>query len=96
MALVAGAVSGLLTVAQAFALGSLVVDVATDPAGDGWHTPALWLAGVVLAGAVASYVVDVATARAAGLVSTDLRHRLLAATVAADPLGTLPAGGPAS
>ena len=49
VALVAGAVSGLLTVAQAFALGTLVVDVVTDPEGDAWHTPALWLAGVVLA-----------------------------------------------
>ena len=80
VALGAGAVSGLLTVAQAFALGTLVVDVATAPAGDGWHTPAVWLAGVVLAGAVTSYVVDVATARASGQVSTDLRHRLLSAT----------------
>src|SRR6187397_290232 len=79
VALVAGAVSGLLTVAQAFALGTLVVDVTTDPAGDGWHLPALWLAGVVLAGAAASYVVDVATAHASGRVSTDLRHRLLQA-----------------
>ena len=86
VALVAGAVSGLLTVAQAFALGTLVVDVATAPAGDGWHTPALWLAGVVLAGAVTAYVVDAATARASGRVSTDLRHRLLSATAAVDPL----------
>ncbi|MET1060593.1 MAG: thiol reductant ABC exporter subunit CydD, partial [Nocardioides sp.] len=86
VALVAGSVSGLLTVAQAFALGALVVEVATQPAGHGWHTPAAWLVGVVLAGAVASYVVDMATARAAGRVSTDLRHRLLSATAAADPL----------
>lgn len=86
VALVAGAVSGLLTVAQAFALGTLVVDVVTAPAGDAWHTPALWLVGVVLAGAVSSYVVDAATARASGRVSSDLRHRLLSATAAADPL----------
>ena len=45
-----------------------------------------WLAGVVLAGAVTAYVVDAATARASGRVSTDLRHRLLSATAAADPL----------
>ena len=86
VAVVAGVVSGLLTVAQAFALGALVVEVATDPAGDGWHTPAAWLAGIVVVGAVASYVVDAATARASGLVSTDLRHRLLSATAEADPL----------
>ncbi|RYP83134.1 thiol reductant ABC exporter subunit CydD [Nocardioides guangzhouensis] len=86
VALVAGAVSGLLTVAQAFALGTLVVEVATDPGGNGWHVPAGWLAGIVVAGAAASYVVDAATARAAGAVSTDLRHRLLAATAATDPL----------
>jgi ATP-binding cassette subfamily C protein CydCD len=48
--------------------------------------PALWLAGVVLAGAAASYVVDIATAHASGRVSTDLRRRLLEATAAADPL----------
>ena len=86
VALGAGAVSGLLTVAQAFALGTLVVDVATAPAGDGWHTPAVWLAGLVLTGAVTAYVVDAATARASATVSTDLRHRLLSATSAVDPL----------
>ena len=43
---------GLLTVAQAFALGTLVVDVVTAPAGAGVAHAALWLVGVVLAGAV--------------------------------------------
>ena len=38
VAVVAGVVSGLLTVAQAFALGALVVEVATDPAGE-WSEP---------------------------------------------------------
>ena len=86
VAVAAGVVSGLLTVGQAFALGGLVVEVATDPAGDGWHVPALWLAVLVVTGAVASYVVDAATARASGVVSNDLRHRLLSATAATDPL----------
>ena len=40
VALVAGAVGGLLTVAQAFALGTLVVRVTEDPGGTAWHAPA--------------------------------------------------------
>ncbi len=87
--LAGGLGAGLLTVAQAFATGLLVVRLVQDPAGDAWHQPALWLAVVVVLRALASYVVDVSAARASGQVAVALRHRLLEATtdLAATELG---------
>jgi ATP-binding cassette, subfamily C, bacterial CydCD len=85
LGLAAGVLSGLLAVAQAWSAGLLVVRLVTDPASDHWHAPALALAVVVALRAGAGYVVDVTGARAATLVSTALRHRLLAAAAAMDP-----------
>ncbi|QCX27773.1 thiol reductant ABC exporter subunit CydD [Nocardioides jishulii] len=76
--LVAGTAQGLLAVAQAWAVGVLIVRLVTEPTGDGWHSPALWLGAVVVARALATYVVDVTGARASAIVSTTLRRRLLA------------------
>ncbi len=70
----AGVVGGLATVAQAFALGALVV-AAVGP-GD-WAQAAWWLAGLVLLRTAASYVGQRAAVRAAGDVSGALRDRLL-------------------
>lgn len=84
--LVAGTAQGLLAVAQAWAVGVLIVRLVTDPAGDAWHTPALWLTVVLVARAGASYVVDVSAARASTLVSTTLRHRLLESAARLDVL----------
>ncbi|WP_110240131.1 thiol reductant ABC exporter subunit CydD [Nocardioides gilvus] len=75
--LVAGTTQGLLAVAQAWAIGVLIVRLVTDPAGPGWHSPALWLGGIVIVRAACSYVVDVSGAKAADVVSTTLRRRLL-------------------
>lgn len=75
--LVAGTAQGLLAVAQAWAVGVLIVRLVTDPTGHGWHSPALWLLGVLAARALATYVVDVSGARASAIVSTTLRRRLL-------------------
>jgi ATP-binding cassette subfamily C protein CydCD len=69
-----GVVGGLATVAQAFALGALVV-AAVGP-GD-WARAAWWLAGLVLLRTAASYVGQRAAVRAAGDVSGALRDRLL-------------------
>ena len=49
----------MLTVAQAFAVAALVVEVVTDPGGDGWQTAAWWVVAVVGLRALASYAVDV-------------------------------------
>lgn len=78
-----GVVGGLATVAQAFALGAVVVAAVTAPAG-GWHGAAWWLAGVVVLRTAMSYVGQRAAARAAGEVSGALRERLLRAAVRAD------------
>ena len=73
-----GVVGGLATVAQAFALGALVVAAVTAPAG-GWHPAAWWLAGLVLLRTASAYVGQRASARAATEVSGALRDRLLQA-----------------
>lgn len=71
-----GVVGGLATVAQAFALGALVVAAVTPPAG-GWQVAGWAFAGLVLLRTAASYVGQRAAARAAGEVSGTLRDRLL-------------------
>uniref|UniRef100_UPI00351A9EBC hypothetical protein n=1 Tax=uncultured Paracoccus sp. TaxID=189685 RepID=UPI00351A9EBC len=45
----AGVVGGLLTVAQAFALGTLLVRLVSDPGGTAWHASAGWLVAIVAA-----------------------------------------------
>ncbi|WP_104106742.1 thiol reductant ABC exporter subunit CydD [Nocardioides sp. 616] len=85
LGLAASITVGLLAVAQAVAAGLLVVRLVTDPGAGQWHGPALVLAVVVALRAGAGYVVDVSGARAATLVSTALRRRLLAAAAAMDP-----------
>lgn len=84
LGLAAGTAQGLLAVAQAFAIGTLVVRLVTD-SGD-WHSPALWLVAIVVARSGAGWVVDTAGARAATLVSSVLRRRLLASAAQIDPL----------
>ena len=84
--LVAGTAQGLMAVAQAWAVGVLIVRLVTDPGAGGWHEPAYWLLGIVAARALASYVVDVSGARASAVVSTVLRRRLLDAAARLDPV----------
>ncbi len=85
LGLVAGTAQGLLAVAQAFAVGMLVVRLVSDAAG-AWHAPAAWLVVIVLARAATAWVVDTQGAVAAGLVSGALRRRLLQAAADLDPL----------
>ena len=73
-----GVVGGVATVAQAFALGTLVVAAVTPPDG-GWHPAAWWLVGMVLLRTATAYVGQRASARAATEVSGALRDRLLQA-----------------
>ena len=73
-----GVLGGLATVAQAFALGALVVAAVTPPDG-GWHVAAAWLAVLVLLRSGSAYVGQRAAVRAAGEVSGALRGRLLEA-----------------
>ena len=80
-----GVLGGLATVAQAFALGALVVAAVTPPAG-GWHVAAAWLAALVLLRAGSAYVGQRAAVRAAGQVSGTLRGRLLDAARHTDDL----------
>lgn len=83
----ASVVTGLLVVAQAFALGWLVVAVLDDPTGSGWHRPAAVLALVVLGRVAGGLVGDLAGARAAAQVGAGLRARVLAAIRRAGPVG---------
>ncbi|MCY4726304.1 thiol reductant ABC exporter subunit CydD [Nocardioides sp. STR2] len=78
-----GVVGGLATVAQAFALGALVVAAVTPPDG-GWAGPAWAFAGLVLLRTAAAHVGQRAAARAAGQVSGALRQRLLEAARRSD------------
>jgi ATP-binding cassette subfamily C protein CydCD len=71
-----GVTGGLATVAQAFALGSLVVAAVTAPVG-GWETAAWAFGALVLLRTAAAYVGQRAAVRAAGQVSGALRDRLL-------------------
>lgn len=76
---------GLLTVAQAVAVGSLVVFFVAEPASAGWREPAAWVAVVVALRAMASCTVEVSASTAAGQVSRNLRRRLLEATTRMEP-----------
>lgn len=74
-----GAVAGLLVVAQAWAVTALVISALED--GDVW----LWglvVAGLLAARGLVGAVGDVLASRAAGIVSTRLRARLMRVTVA--------------
>ena len=79
-----GAAGGLVVVAQAFALGTLVVSLVQDPTGSTWHGPALWTAALLVIRGLLAYVGDAAATRAATVVSTNLRRRLLASTLGRD------------
>lgn len=73
---VAGVVAGLAVVGQAFAVGTLIVELVTHPTGDGWHPAAWWLLGLAALRLGASWIVDACSTRAAGQVSGALRARL--------------------
>ncbi|HQR28119.1 MAG TPA: thiol reductant ABC exporter subunit CydD, partial [Nocardioides sp.] len=82
--LAGGTLGGLLTVAQAFAMGTLIVRLVEDPGGTGWQVAAWWLVAVVVGRALAAYVVDAASAAAAARVSLPLRRRLVESTLELD------------
>ena len=75
---------GMLTVAQAFAVAALLVEVVTDPVGHGWQTAAWWVVAVVGLRALASYAVAAAAAAAGARVAVRLRHRVTVATTRLD------------
>lgn len=75
----AGTVSGVLVIAQAFAVAALVAGVVADPSGNGWHEAAYALAGVTVLRALLTAAGDLAADRAAGVVTTGLRARVLRA-----------------
>jgi ATP-binding cassette subfamily C protein CydCD len=77
LVVVAGVAGGVLTLAQAWAVGALVVRLVTDPAGDAWHGAALALLAVVGLRALVEHVAELAAARSAARVSGALRMRLL-------------------
>lgn len=82
--LAGGTLGGLLTVAQAFAMGTLLVRLVEEPTGDAWQEAAWWLAAIVVGRALAAYVVDTASAAAAAQVSLPLRAGLVEGTLAMD------------
>ncbi len=80
----AGVAGGLLLVAQAFAVTTLLVEAL---AGRPLAGPATALALVVLGRALAGWVGDRSAARASARVGTALRRRVVAAAVALGPAG---------
>lgn len=74
----AGVVSGLAVIAQAWAVAGLVIAALRGGDVAGWG---LAVGGLLLARALASGLGDVLAARAAGIVATILRHRLVLATI---------------
>ena len=74
----ASAVGGLLLVAQAVVVGSLVAALVLSPGSSRWTAWVPWLIAIFVLRALASYAVDVAAARASGQVTRALRQRLLA------------------
>jgi ATP-binding cassette subfamily C protein CydCD len=86
---VAGSVaSGVLLIAQAFAVAGLLVGLYEGATAGSWsaaRTAGGVLAVVVVARAVASFVVDTCAARASRTVTTTLRRRLLEAALALGP-----------
>ncbi|RLV48915.1 thiol reductant ABC exporter subunit CydD [Nocardioides mangrovicus] len=78
LAVGAGMAGGLLAVAQAFALGTLLVRLVQ---GQAWHAAAAWLLAVVALRALTAYAGDTASATAAGRVAAALRRRVLHAAL---------------
>jgi ATP-binding cassette, subfamily C, bacterial CydCD len=86
----ASTASGLLLVAQAFAVAGLVTSLFAGARNGSWDgaVNAGVLLGLVAAGrALTSWLVDVLSARASARVTTSLRHRLLTAALGLGPLG---------
>ena len=77
-ATLAGVVGGVLLIAQAFAVASLIVRTAR---GESITAAAIATAAVFVARGVLGLVVDLATTRAAGAVSTALRGKVLRASL---------------
>lgn len=77
----ASTLSGLAAIAQAFALGTLVVQLLTRPTESAWLTAGIWLVGITAVRALAGGLSDYAAARAAGLVSLRLRHLVMSAAL---------------
>lgn len=78
VATAAGVLGGVLLIAQAFAVASLIVGVAR---GEAVMTAAIATVAVFVARAILGLVVDLATARAAGTVTVALRGRVLRASL---------------
>ncbi|MGD9962133.1 thiol reductant ABC exporter subunit CydD [Nocardioides sp.] len=78
-ALAASLVGGLLTLAQAFAVGHLIVSLVSNPASGAWRGAAGWLALIVVLRAVCGYAADTGAAAAASRVGIALRDRLMSA-----------------
>jgi ATP-binding cassette subfamily C protein CydCD len=79
LATAAAVLGGVLLVAQAWAVASLVVGLAS---GESVTSAAAWTVVAFAARGVLGAVVDVATTRAAGTVTTTLRGRVLGASLA--------------
>jgi ATP-binding cassette subfamily C protein CydCD len=69
--------SGIATIAQAFALGTLVVELLADPGGSNWHAPLWWLLVATAIRGISSAASDLAASHAAGQVSVNLRRLLV-------------------
>ncbi|HEX6249454.1 MAG TPA: thiol reductant ABC exporter subunit CydD [Nocardioidaceae bacterium] len=84
----ASTLAGLLLVAQAFAVAALVTSLFSGATGGSWDgaVRAATALGLVTAGrALASWLVDVLSARASARVTGVLRHRLLTAALGMGP-----------
>ena len=80
-ALVGSVVSGLLVVAQAFAVAAVITALLDGDGPSTWRAAVL-LGAVTVGRAAAGWVVDAGTARASALVTTALRRRVLTSAFA--------------
>jgi len=90
LVLASSVLGALATIAQAVALGTLVVELLADPSGRLWLPPLVWLLIATLARGISSAMTDLAASRAAGQVSVNLRRLLVGQALAAIPAHETP------
>ncbi|HEY0774051.1 MAG TPA: thiol reductant ABC exporter subunit CydD [Nocardioidaceae bacterium] len=86
----ASTISGLLLVAQAFAVAALITSVFSGASTGAWEgalRAGIALGLITVGRALTSWLVDVLSARASAEVTAGLRHRLLTAALALGPFG---------
>lgn len=91
--LASSVLGAIATIAQAVALGTLVVELLADPSDHRWLQALMWLLIATLIRGITSTLVDLAAARAAGQVSGNLRRLLVGHSLVASSSHESPGTG---